>query len=188
MGSRSLTPNHNGLRINSIRKYLRPYEIHSRKSTITGAFSAAIAPFDPFESDRVREAITFLGQSPDADLACVYCDAPAQTWDHLLPTVKDRHFSGAGHRLGNLVPSCSSCNVSKRNLTYQSYVSSLPIASSLQLAKIERLHAFQTRYFQPSSDLRDHPRYPDYRALLDQVIELMQKADELAAEIRATPR
>lgn len=41
---------------------------------------------------------------------CKYCDAPATTFDHVIPVSK-----GGGSGLDNIVPACSSCNSSKKN-------------------------------------------------------------------------
>ena len=99
----------------SIRSHLKPYVIVARrKSTISHAFAAAIAPSDVYSEDQVRGAITELAMNPDEDLVCAYCGVKAQTWDHVYATVRDTHFSGFGHRLGNLLPCCLAANLVTR--------------------------------------------------------------------------
>ena len=99
------------VRYRSVEKHLQPYVILSRRrTTINHAFASAIAPFD---DGRIREAVETLGQDPDADLRCAYCDKQAETWDHVFATVRDSRFSGHGHRLGNLLPCCKACNSAK---------------------------------------------------------------------------
>jgi hypothetical protein len=41
---------------------------------------------------------------------CVYCGAPANTWDHIVPVSK-----GGKTTPGNIVPACSHCNSSKKD-------------------------------------------------------------------------
>ena len=73
----------------SIKAHLKPYGIVARRATtIHHAFAAAIAPHDDYVDECVRHAVELLGQDPDSDLRCVYCDAMAQTWDHVFATVK----------------------------------------------------------------------------------------------------
>jgi 5-methylcytosine-specific restriction endonuclease McrA len=104
------------MRFPDIRRYLKPYSIvASRTTTVNHAFAASIAPSDTYEAAKVREAVVALGQDADADLVCVYCGAEAETWDHVHATVKDKAFSGHGHRLGNLLPCCKPCNSKKGN-------------------------------------------------------------------------
>lgn len=40
--------------------------------------------------------------------SCAYCDAPANTVDHVLPIAR-----GGRHAIGNLLPACKSCNSQK---------------------------------------------------------------------------
>ena len=68
----------------SIRSHLKPYAIVARrKSTISHAFAAAIAPSDVYNQVQIRVAVTALGMNPDEHLRCVYCGVAAQTWDHV---------------------------------------------------------------------------------------------------------
>jgi hypothetical protein len=125
------------VRYSSIRIHLRPYNIVARRATtINHAFAAAIAPSDAYEEARIREAIRLLGQDPDTDLMCVYCDAPAKTWDHVFATVKQTKFSGFGHRLGNLVPCCKPCNSEKGNKPWDTFLRSRGPQHEQQIAII----------------------------------------------------
>jgi len=115
-----------------MRSHLKPYVIVARrKTTINHAFAAAIAPSDEYTDESVREAIVFLGQDPDQPLRCAYCGDSAKTWDHVFATVKDSHFSGYGHRLGNLLPCCKPCNSAKGNKNWRSYLEGLGLPNQL---------------------------------------------------------
>jgi hypothetical protein len=67
-----------------IARYLKPYSIHqARRTTIANAFASALAPSDKYDDALVLDALSFLGQNPESDLACVYCGKKAETWDHI---------------------------------------------------------------------------------------------------------
>lgn len=71
------------MKIESIKTHLRPYSIFGkRKTTINHTFASAIAPNDSYDINLLKKAIVLLGQNPEKDLKCVYCDKPAKTWDH----------------------------------------------------------------------------------------------------------
>ncbi len=173
------------MRYSSIKSHLKPYVIVARrKSTISHAFAAAIAPSDMYNEDQVRGAITELAMNPDEDLVCAYCGVKAQTWDHVYATVRDTHFSGFGHRLGNLLPCCKSCNSSKGNKDWDRFLSELALSPELHLARKERITAHLARYF--VQDLIPN-HLPEYEQLLEiklQVMALLAQADDLAKIIR----
>lgn len=56
----------------------------------------------------VRVAMVRRVQMPPVKGECVYCGAPAKTWDHVLPRSR-----GGTNDPGNLVLACGSCNCSK---------------------------------------------------------------------------
>ena len=112
------------MKLDSIREALRPYSIlRERQTTIAHAFASAIALSDEYDSERVAQALRSLGQDPDGDLMCVYCEkAPAKTWDHVYGLVRNKQYSGFGHVLGNLVPCCMNCNESKGNRDWSQFL------------------------------------------------------------------
>jgi hypothetical protein len=167
----------------SIRSHLRPYLIVARrKTTINHAFAAAIAPSDEYSDARVRGALQVLGQDPDKALVCVYCEKPAETWDHVFATVKDSAFSGHGHRLGNLLPCCKACNSSKGNKDWRKYLRSLARPNGgVQEACIER---FLLTYAVLDKIPEQSPEYVRLLELKAQVLVLMAEADQLAKVIR----
>src|SRR5437870_262374 len=125
----------------SIRKYLRPYSIiGQRKTTVNHTFASAIAPTDIYDDAIVAEAIRALGQDPDDDLLCAYCDDnEADTWDHVVGLVKDQQFSGFGHTIGNLLPCCRQCNSRKGNKDWRAYLNIVIAESSRRAAKTATL-------------------------------------------------
>ncbi|ODP36562.1 HNH endonuclease [Sphingomonas turrisvirgatae] len=174
------------MRFKSIASHLRPYRmLASRLTTINHMFAAAIAPHDPYDEAHVREAVSLLGNDPDDDLSCAYCGAPAETWDHVFATVKNSRFSGHGHRLGNLLPCCKSCNSRKGNKAWQAHLSSLPmddVERSRRSACIERYLDTYGQIDLLAEPTPDHVRLDELRA---QVLSLVAEADEVASRIRA---
>lgn len=168
----------------SIKQYLEPYSIEkNRKTTITHAFASSIAPFDVFDKERMRSAIRSLGQDPDADLHCAYCGGQAETWDHVHAIVRDRKFSGYGHRIGNLLPCCKTCNSKKGNKDWLPFLKTLPEGDQRNEREV-RIKGYLESYCKPDQ-IPDHlPEYQDLQILLDQVLDLFKRADDLAAKIR----
>jgi len=172
----------------TLKAHLRPYEmVKRRRTTINHAFAAAVAPHDEYEDERIRAALLVLGQDPDHPLACAYCGEAAQTWDHVEATVRNREFSGHGHRLGNLLPCCKPCNSAKGNRSWADFMATLASCS----AHVTRTAAIR-RYLETYT-VRDDldPNVPEMVQLLeirDLVLLLMKKGDDLAATIRERAR
>lgn len=166
----------------SVRSHLKPYAIVARrKTTINHAFAAAIAPNDEYVADVVREAMITLGQNPE-NLRCSYCDAPAQTWDHVFATVKNSNFSGHGHRLGNLLPCCKQCNSAKGNKDWRQFITTLNLPDCPE--RSARIELYLAKY---ASTDKLPEQSPDYRRLLEiktQVLGLLAEADQIAQQIR----
>ena len=96
---------------NRIKSHLAPYSIfQKRTTTINHAFASAIAPVEKYDEATLNAALLLLGQNPDGDLDCVYCNSNAETWDHLVGLVEKGEFRGYGHQVGNLVPCCRKCS------------------------------------------------------------------------------
>lgn len=174
------------MKYTDIKRYLKPYEMHARrKTTINHAFAAAVASHDIFDDRVVRIAISDLGQDPDADLMCVYCESEAETWDHVFATVEKSQFSGAGHRLGNLLPCCKPCNSRKGNRPWETHLAGLKIPEQVRAKRAAKISKYIRKYF----SLDPLPAHlPEYKRLIEirnQIIESMKVADKLAAAIRA---
>lgn len=169
-----------------IKRHLKPYSIlRSRKTTINHAFASAIAPCDAYDDQAVRNAVISLGQNPDQALSCVYCDGAADTWDHVFATVKNSGFSGAGHRLGNLLPCCKPCNSRKGNRAWKEFLSLRKEPEPMRVAREARISA----YLEKLHVLDELPVVtPEYTRLLEiknEILRLMAEADKLADAIRS---
>jgi hypothetical protein len=173
------------MRYNAIRSHLQPYIIVARrKTTINHAFAAAIAPNDSFDEARVREAVSYLGQDPDADLRCAYCGAEAQTWDHVYATVKDSRFSGYGHRLGNLLPCCKPCNSSKGNRDWRSFLDGLAVPSDQRRIAVERIELYLSKLACLDDLPASSPEFERFLQVRAEVLALLEEADQLAKIVR----
>lgn len=173
------------MRFDDIKRHLAPYTIYTRrKTTVNHAFAAAIAPSDDFDFDAVRHAIRLLGQNPEEELRCAYCDAHADTWDHVFATVRESVFSGAGHRIGNLLPCCKPCNSKKGNRGWDSFITLRENAGPLRDARIARIRRYLEELFAVDVVPTALPEYTRYLEIRDEVLRLMKEADAIAASIR----
>jgi hypothetical protein len=174
---------------NSIRKHGTIYSIlQKRKTTINHAFASALAPVSTFDIQEVAAALRTLGQDPDADLICVYCDRLAETWDHLVGLVEKSELRGYGHQLGNLVPCCRSCNSRKGAKDWQVYLRATVGDDAAFDAKRSVLASYLEHYAAPvnleqAAILRpaECARYREVRLMM---FSLMAEADEIASELR----
>src|SRR5512138_2546777 len=173
----------------SLKNHLRAYSIVGRrKTTINHAFASAIAPNDDYDDQLVIEALIALGQDPDSDLYCVYCDKnPAETWDHVFGLVKDQQFSGFGHTIGNLLPCCKQCNSSKGNKNWREFLAVRLADEQKRTAKTAQLEQYFNRYldgYHLGHDEIEKLCPEDMKELQkarDEIIILMHQADKLAA-------
>ena len=172
----------------TIRAHLKPFVIKTRrKTTIRHAFASAIAPVQPYDETRVISAMELLNQQP-ADLTCVYCDSPAETWDHLESTVKNQEFSGFGHCIGNLVPCCKQCNSKKANRPWRDFMATKHAGGQLS-AKVALIERYQLANNMPGTpydtikQLAPH-ECAEYESLQSQILELVDRADVMAKSIR----
>jgi hypothetical protein len=173
------------MRYQDIRRYLKPYSIVvSRTTTINHAFAASIAPCDTFDDQRMRKAIVALGQDPDSPLRCAYCDGEAKTWDHIHATVRDKKFSGHGHRIGNLLPCCKTCNSKKGNKDWRTFLHAL-CNDAPRNEREARIDAYLKSYCTQDAIPEHLPEYKELQDLHRQVLELFKRADELASIVRA---
>jgi hypothetical protein len=174
------------MKYTSIREHLRPYGIVARRrTTINHAFAAAVAPADTYDEAQVRAAIAALKQDPDAALECAYCGQAAETWDHVLATVLHSRFSGHGHRLGNLLPCCKPCNSKKGNKSWMQHLNSLGLEPHELRQRIDVIRAYLETYG-VIDILPDHStEYLELERIREQVMDLLRRADQIAAVVRA---
>ena len=172
------------MRYTSIKKHLKPYSIASRKSTIAHAFASAIAPHDEFDDEKAREAIVWLGQDPDSDLRCAYCDSVAKSWDHVNGIVKSKRFSGFGHRIGNLLPCCESCNSAKGNLDWKRYMSKIVMPEKKRYKQISVIQSYLDQFLVSDILPEECPEIEEMEEIKAQIIKLMVRADDVASGLR----
>jgi 5-methylcytosine-specific restriction endonuclease McrA len=177
------------MRVKDLKRHCAPYQIYARrKTTINHAFAAAIAPCDSFAEATVKEAMRALGQDPERDLSCVYCDATAETWDHVFATVKNSVFSGIGHRLGNLVPCCKPCNSrkgnKKGNKAWEKFILDREAPGPARDSRVDRMKTYLQRYSASDSVPDGLIEYARFMEIRDQILHLMREADEIAVLIR----
>ncbi len=175
----------------SIRQHLQPYSIlNRRKTTINHAFASALALYDEYDDTLVSQAIRDLGQDPDADLMCFYCDwRLAETWDHVFGLVKDEQYAGFGHTLGNIVPCCKQCNSMKGNKGWREFLEIAISDETTRSVKAAQMHLYFERYlprkFGAAQILELCPEeMHELEAIRSNILSLMRRADEIAESIR----
>lgn len=179
------------MKLESIKKHLRPQRLNSRRSTWSNAFASALAPHDDFNEMLVAEALRDLGQDPGTELKCVYCGEPAATWDHVFNKVEQGEFSGYGHQIRNLVPSCRTCNERKGKMPWYKWLKRLsPPDWKKRIARMEKfLRRGEGRRISPEDFKRTAgDEYCRFIEIRGQIFELLDEADNLAEIIREKSR
>jgi hypothetical protein len=100
----------------------------------------------------------------------------------VFATVKNSHFSGHGHRLGNLLPCCKSCNSAKGNKEWRDFLASLNQSNGNN--KAAHIENFLTKYSVADSIPTHSKEYEQLLHIKQQVMELLTEADQLAQTIR----
>jgi hypothetical protein len=170
-----------------MRNYLSPYSIfRKRATTIANAFASAEAPVDVYDTEVINTALSELyGEAPSGGLKCIYCDRPAETWDHLFGLVKDSRYSGYGHRIRNLVPCCKACNSSKGNKNWEAWLKSQGDRITNINDRMHRIRGYaQALAPDPEADVPSELR-EQYTEIRTKVMALLKEADEVAGKIRA---
>jgi len=172
-----------------IKRHLKTYSVYNkRRTTINHAFASAIAPSDNFDEDKMNEALKFLGQNPNEDLKCVFCNDYAETWDHLIGLVKDGELRGYGHQIGNLVPCCKQCNSKKGSKEFGRFIDEYSKIYFDKNELTELLSQYQAKFAKEINlDLLKEKTPDDYKDFLkvkQEIFTLMEKADVLAEKLR----
>ena len=177
------------MNIYSIRSHLKSYGIYQkRKTTISHAFASALSIPDEFEINLVSNAISLLGQNPNNDLLCAYCGNEAKTWDHINAIVLNGEFSGNGHQINNLIPCCKTCNSQKGNKNWEIF-----LRENKQLTPIDlenRIQRIKNYIGDNNVNLLEiineycSQLLQDFQIKKEEVLNLLQEADEIAAQIR----
>lgn len=165
-----------------IKNHLKPYAIVARrKTTINHAFASAVAPNDEYIPELVKSAMRDLGQDPES-LCCVYCDEPAETWDHVFAIVKDAKFSGYGHCLGNLLPCCKPCNSAKGNKNWRTFIEGRGKAGMQE--RIAAIDVYLAKYLIQEIALEKSLEHVRLEEIKGEVLKLLAEADGIAKQIR----
>ena len=178
------------MKLSGIKRHLRSYSIkRERETTINHAFASALAPHDDYDDALLDQAMSMLGQTNFDDLQCVYCSAPATSWDHLVGLVKNSELNGYGHQIGNLVPCCRDCNSSKGNKDWREFLRSR-MADPVELQQVEEtLETYLSKYATKIDLARVQNEYPKvwdrYKEIQSQIIGLMEEADTLTYQLRS---
>jgi NMD protein affecting ribosome stability and mRNA decay len=125
-----------------------------------------------------------LKQNPD-NLTCVYCGAPAETWDHIHGLVKDNRYSGYGHTIGNLLPCCRSCNSQKGNKNWEDFIQTKPDATNRSKVISQYLKKYAL-VMQDYDSIRNlcPAEINELESIKDKIFYLMDSADKIAENVR----
>lgn len=182
------------LAASSMKKWLKQYKVNSRSSTVTNAFVAALLPHDDYRKPDVEQAMKDLGQNC-GNLTCVYCKAPANTWDHLINLVQDRKANGNGHRIRNLVPCCSACNSSKGGIGFEEWINGYTDLKERKIKPASRVKGDRRKLVKllknyvkkcPRRSAIDIELEAQLMVLRDAVLDILKQADKLVAESRSS--
>ena len=172
-----------------IKRHLNTYSIYNkRRTTINHAFASAIAPSDSYNEKKISEALEFLGQNPNEDLKCVFCNDNAETWDHLVGLVKNGELRGFGHQIGNLVPCCKKCNSKKGSKKFDKFIKEYDKIFFDKDELIELFSKYQKMFAKEINlDLLKEKVYSEYQEFLElkqKIFKLMEQADNIAEKLR----
>ena len=172
----------------SIKSHLKDYSIYQKRwTTVNHAFAAALSAADLYDAAKVSEALRLLDQDPDGDLACIYCDKPGQTWDHVTSTVSKGKFSGVGHQIGNLVPCCKACNSSKGSRNWVAYIDSLGLDHATRDHKVRMITAYIDQNVINVKERLEQDcsaELQELESIKQQIYQLMKSADLISTEVR----
>lgn len=101
------------------RRRVRKYSVKYRASTLWSEIVRVLV-------DSKRETPTLLQNAWEGDVdTCVYCGMqPASTIDHIFPVVRNGLPTGYASCATNLVPACHTCNSSKGNRDWKTWMQS----------------------------------------------------------------
>lgn len=186
-------PNWRQMGVRPLTDYLRAHKVMERWTTLNGACQLALAVHDDFDQAAFDRLLMALGQRSEARLSCVYCEMPADSWDHLHSTVQDTWYSGYGNRIFNLVPSCTQCNTSKGQKHWKAFLNEDHAHAAdlaTRVARLEAVEAMNQSEKYPWS--RIQTTYPElsaqYRRQISELREKLTVLDSLASQIRENIR
>lgn len=161
----------------SINKYLKPWgSVRSNRSgMLNTSMARALAPYDDASDEKYQKMLELLNQTPTR-LHCVYCNADAAEWDHLISIMRKKIPTGYGHQFGNLVPSCSACNKQKSATDWDVFLKMKAGANyEDRRAVIERYR----KHFNPKPLPNPEELWKELQYIRTQVVELFAQADDV---------
>jgi hypothetical protein len=139
---------------------------------------------DTFDESTLAKKLEMLGQSANEPMQCVYCFAPARTIDHLNGLVENSRYTGHGHVVGNLVPCCERCNMSKGGKPWRDFAQLMGTPPE----QIDRIATYESSAPVPVSENDLKKYYPDlmdaYERLRMLTQDMLRAADSIASEIQ----
>jgi len=168
----------------SIKSHLRRYSVFQKRSTtINHAFASAMAPHDEYSEKTGVAILKELECVKDGHINCVYCGlVEAETWDHLFALVKNNEPSGYGHKYGNLVPSCRSCNSRKGNKDWRAANEIINANNPAQKAKVNRVISKHIELHPPNGKIVVGVQKERLKIIKSKILELMKDADAILGE------
>lgn len=168
-----------GMKIESAKKFFKRYSVfQQRKTTINHAFASALAGKGDWNPESLALALREdFKQDPEKDLRCVYCDAPAATWDHLIGLVRNGQPHGPGHQVGNLVPCCTSCNQRKGGKDWTVFIPLVFEDVDIRKIKESRISAYQRRA--TTIAMLGDAEIKQLDTIKEQIFALMKQADDI---------
>ena len=171
-----------------IKRHLKDYSISGRSSTISHAFASALSVADDYDLKRIDTALEILGQDPETDLICAYCDKPAETWDHIKAIVEKTVFTGNGHQINNLIPCCKDCNSSKGNKDWKDFLALKGLNTKKRIERIAQYIKFNSVDLKEILGTKYGDDLKEFYEIKSEIFELFKVADEKAKIIRAKIR
>jgi hypothetical protein len=105
----------------NIFKIPNAVSIKGRTSSITNSFINGVIPIIQPNENEIDKVLNIFNLTKDK-VECVYCGDKSTEWDHLLPLIKNKRFTGFITEIQNLVPACGKCNQSKGNRNWFDWI------------------------------------------------------------------
>jgi hypothetical protein len=94
-------------------------------------------------SKRFKLFRTIIISNLSLDDGCVYCGKPATDWDHIIP-----RSSNGRDTIDNLVPSCRSCNLKKRDHSLAVFLNRIGKTTS----EIPKIYSVEVKVYRNGKD------------------------------------
>ena len=160
-----------------INEYLRPWgSVRSNRSgMLNSSMARALAPYDEASDEKYQKTLELLNQN-STRLHCVYCNAEAAEWDHLISVMQDTLPTGHGHTFGNLVPACSPCNKQKLTNNWEAFLKVKAGANyEDRWAVIERYR----QHYDPQPLKNPAEVWAKLQGIRSQIVDLFAQADAI---------